>query len=374
MTYDDVRGCGAGGGGGGKNPDRTCDYCGDTEAVLYCRADTAKLCLGCDREVHSTNPLFAKHTRSLLCDACDSAPASIFCESERLALCQSCDWERHDVAHCRRPLEGFSGCPEITELMGFWGFDELGFKGSGCDEDEDKGGMVLWETPSFVSLDDLIANSEEADFKGLTCAGGDVPPLPKNRNATCGQHKKEILRQLRLLAKPEPGVYFGSGPIKSFSSPQYSSFEQTVPAKNEFEFLACDDGKGSTPFSHYEAFQWIHSEDEAAKQDYNCSDFLNFFHEDVPTTLDKQQNIDSLCSTESVQDDTNQDRTNSVPVVVRRPVQYEFSSQERESALTRYKEKRKTRRYDKHIRYESRKVRAESRIRIKGRFAKMDRM
>lgn len=29
-------------------------------------------------------------------------------------------------------------------------------------------------------------------------------------------------------------------------------------------------------------------------------------------------------------------------------------------------------RYDKHVRYESRKVRAESRTRIKGRFAKID--
>lgn len=29
-------------------------------------------------------------------------------------------------------------------------------------------------------------------------------------------------------------------------------------------------------------------------------------------------------------------------------------------------------RYDKHIRYESRKVRAESRVRVKGRFAKME--
>ncbi|KAL0435832.1 UNVERIFIED_CONTAM: Zinc finger protein CONSTANS-LIKE 13 [Sesamum radiatum] len=51
----------------------------------------------------------------------------------------------------------------------------------------------------------------------------------------------------------------------------------------------------------------------------------------------------------------------------------ELNTQERDSAISRYKEKRKTRRYDKHIRYESRKVRAESRTRIKGRFAKMDR-
>ncbi|KAG6748508.1 hypothetical protein POTOM_048434 [Populus tomentosa] len=51
---------------------------------------------------------------------------------------------------------------------------------------------------------------------------------------------------------------------------------------------------------------------------------------------------------------------------------HELSSQERDSAISRYKEKKQTRRYDKRIRYESRKVRADSRIRIKGRFAKLD--
>ncbi|KAI4326473.1 hypothetical protein MLD38_031786, partial [Melastoma candidum] len=217
MTYDDVQ-------GGGKRPDRTCYYCGDTEAVLYCRADTAKLCLGCDREVHSTNPLFAKHTRSLLCDACDSSPASIY------------------------PRVRASRVVPVLRLGApRW------FMGAGLDEDEDKGGMVLWEMPSFVSLDDLIANSENAGFKGLAHAGGDVPHLPKNRNGTCGQHKKEILHH----------------------SPPYSSFEQTVPAKNEFEFLACDDGNGSTPSAIMrQVFQWIHGEHEVAEQDYNCSYFL----------------------------------------------------------------------------------------------------
>lgn len=56
-----------------------------------------------------------------------------------------------------------------------------------------------------------------------------------NLNATCGQHKKEIRRQLRMLAKPEPHVYFGSGSIRSFDSlSQYSPFEQIFPAKMEF--------------------------------------------------------------------------------------------------------------------------------------------
>lgn len=45
-------------------------------------------------------------------------------------------------------------------------------------------------------------------------------------------------------------------------------------------------------------------------------------------------------------------------------------TQNRGNAMLRYKEKRKTRRYDKQIRYESRKARADSRKRVKGRFVK----
>lgn len=45
-------------------------------------------------------------------------------------------------------------------------------------------------------------------------------------------------------------------------------------------------------------------------------------------------------------------------------------AQNRDNAMLRYKEKKKTRRYEKHIRYESRKARADTRKRVKGRFVK----
>ena len=45
-------------------------------------------------------------------------------------------------------------------------------------------------------------------------------------------------------------------------------------------------------------------------------------------------------------------------------------SMEREAKIMRYKEKRKKRRYEKQVRYASRKAYAEMRPRIKGRFAK----
>uniref|UniRef100_J3MUT0 CCT domain-containing protein n=2 Tax=Oryza brachyantha TaxID=4533 RepID=J3MUT0_ORYBR len=48
----------------------------------------------------------------------------------------------------------------------------------------------------------------------------------------------------------------------------------------------------------------------------------------------------------------------------------ETLAQNRDSAMQRYREKKKNRRYEKHIRYESRKLRADTRKRVKGRFVK----
>lgn len=62
-----------------------------------------------------------------------------------------------------------------------------------------------------------------------------------------------------------------------------------------------------------------------------------------------------------------------VPTGAERPatkIDSEALAQNRDSAMQRYREKRKNRRYDKHIRYESRKLRADTRKRVKGRFVK----
>lgn len=164
--------------------DRLCDFCNESKALLYCRADSAKLCFSCDREVHSTNPLFKKHNRSLLCDSCSSSPSSIFCCTESAVLCQNCDWEVHQnlgSIHDRRPVEGFSGCPSVSELLGFLGLEDLGKKSLDLGGGNDEGllDLLVWETPSVVSLDDLIvSNGCDDDFApGFQAIG--VPPLPK---------------------------------------------------------------------------------------------------------------------------------------------------------------------------------------------------
>ncbi|KAM1058066.1 hypothetical protein ACFX1X_031628 [Malus domestica] len=377
----------------GATQKRVCDYCGTSMALLYCRADSAKLCFSCDREVHSANQLFTKHTRSLLCDACDKSPASIFCTTEGSVLCQNCDWESHNISssaaatavHDRRPLEGFSGCPCLSELLAFVGFENMdkkalllsdegggggggGFLGCGVDgfSDLEDGfsDFLVWDTPSVISLDDLIVSNPAYKFQAMG-----VPPLPKNRNAACGQHKEEIIHQLRLLVKSEPNLFREDVDVKSLKGFQsLASIQNTQPGS----FLT---GFGydtePTAFPAQEAHESQYNGCKAANHDSCPKTSMRSYLQDCCVAPDKHSYNDGTGSraNEGHGGQMNSEASAGFPKVV----PHEISCQNRETALSRYKEKKKTRRYEKQIRYESRKVRAESRTRIKGRFAKMDR-
>lgn len=357
-----------------ENHQPLCDFCGNNTALLYCRADSAKLCFTCDREVHSTNQLFTKHTRWLLCNLCDSSPASILCCTENFVYCQNCDWESHNKqlsVHERRPLEGFSGCPCVSELLSIFGFEDLGkkellYSGDDCVE----GGYgfsdwVIWDTPSVVSLDDLIDNNDSAphNFQAIG-----VPPLPKNRNAACGKHKEEILCQLRELSKLEPNSSDETVPITGFQS--------MVSAKNhQLAFKGSGFMQNSdqhvVPSSEENAFNWCGDTGEFAADQGFSSSIADCFIETKCLLPDRDSDV---CDASGV---ANEEQSHNPPTaetfqMVPKVVHRELNSQERETAVSRYKQKKKTRRYEKHIRYESRKARAETRTRIKGRFAKMD--
>lgn len=365
---------------------RLCDFCGESIALLYCRADSAKLCFNCDRQVHSTNQLFTKHTRSLLCDSCDSSPSSIFCSTHSSVLCQNCDWESHSLSlspvHDRRPIEGFNGCPSVTELLANFGFDELGKKNKkglfGCGEDD--AGFVgsenyrfsdylIWDTPSVVSLDDLISsNGSDHNFQAMG-----VPPLPKNRNTVCGQHKEEILCQLREMAILEPNFDDDKQDLESSSG-----FRSHLPEQNCQQldtYISFEHKAEPTFFPSLEArpLMWCSYTGEDADQGLPSTSLQNYFNTNCMVP-DKDSEIGHCFCHEN----NGHEAQSESPVITEaaqilpKVAPREFSIQDRNSAITRYKEKRKSRRYDKRIRYESRKVRAESRIRIKGRFAKMD--
>ncbi|XP_038713082.1 zinc finger protein CONSTANS-LIKE 12-like isoform X2 [Tripterygium wilfordii] len=100
-----------------------CEFCGVVRAVVYCKSDSARLCLHCDGCVHSANPLSNRHSRSLLCDKCNSQPAMVRCMDEELSLCQGCDWNGNGcstMGHRRQALTCYKGCPSLAEFSRIW--------------------------------------------------------------------------------------------------------------------------------------------------------------------------------------------------------------------------------------------------------------
>ncbi|KAK0573804.1 hypothetical protein LWI29_013848 [Acer saccharum] len=199
---------------GGTKESVPCDFCSERIAVLYCRADSAKLCLFCDQHVHSANLLSKKHVRSQICDNCCGEPVAVRCATDNLVLCQECDWDAHgscsvSPSHDRVPIDGFSGCPSALELSSFWGFDlednkpgqtavvfgggYWGRGGGGCQDVGQMEPSSWMYKPSMsgggggLSVQDLMVPNDPATFS--------------RQNPGCGKLKQVIYKQLVELLK-----------------------------------------------------------------------------------------------------------------------------------------------------------------------------
>jgi hypothetical protein len=260
--------------------------------------------------------------------------------------------------------------------MAIVGFEELGHKDSIFSEGENDGisDFFDWGSPGgggFVCFDDLIVGADS----GHNYQATEVPPLPKNRNVTCGRYKEEMLNQLRELAKLEPNLKYENvyaEPIHDF--PPLAN-EQNVQTGNMHSDCKNDADPILMPTNEETIPRWFSDSGEAAKEEFSLSTLFGACGDETSVVPDTQLDIHGgISHSVDVQEGESQHpiATRTVPCFSI-PARHELNSQERDSALSRYKEKKKTRRFDRHIRYESRKARAEGRTRIKGRFAKVDR-
>ncbi|KAI4342398.1 hypothetical protein MLD38_027034 [Melastoma candidum] len=117
-----------------------CDVCNKQESTVFCPADEAALCGGCDQRVHGANKLAGKHHRhplspqatppgSPLCDICQERRALFFCREDRAIFCRECDLHihsphQHTRSHSRFLLTGVVNSRD----------DEYGATGSSISE------------------------------------------------------------------------------------------------------------------------------------------------------------------------------------------------------------------------------------------------
>ncbi|KAG8099158.1 hypothetical protein GUJ93_ZPchr0013g35241 [Zizania palustris] len=362
-----------------------CDFCGGLTAVVYCRADSARLCLPCDRHVHGANTVSTRHARAPLCSSCRAAPAA-FRRAARF-LCSDCDFERHrgggdgdgdgagvrsEPLHDRATVEGYTGCPSIGELAAI-----LGAAGE-CEKAAGDGWWSSWEEPQVLSLDDVIVPTS-------SCHGLQpllTPSSPENGGSPDGELDGEVLQQLGVLAKSETAVasYLGAEPASDHQLPSWASLEYTFGHGDFCTEAGHDHEAANTAVPSFEHESWMSTdcnEPTAARK-------MEIAREQAPLRSSAEPWLSSFveiseicpgmsCSSNGVDNGSHDPATPTMltQALPKKGV-YDIAYPDRGMVISRYKEKRKNRRFGKQIRYESRKTRADGRSRIKGRFTKLN--
>ncbi|KAK1568580.1 hypothetical protein Q3G72_026209 [Acer saccharum] len=327
----------------------SCEFCNTKLAVLYCRADSAKLCLFCDQQVHSANALSQKHLRSPICDSCRAEPVSVCCSDEKLMLCQECNWELHSYssASCLykcNPVEGFSGCPSAIELASLFGVDL-----------------------KAENLMDMNSGSREK----LNLKEFMVPEQSCSVFISSEKCKQEVCEQLVEMGKSDLERLEVGNACKDELLEQQTPFAYVLMSPpyvdlRDYDCSVIEDGVGGIIWDSNPAHQ-------AAQNQWNqlLSSYVPTTEESDNVPVTGLSNSETWYNTRLVQVNHH-----SIPACNRNTngtkheADIKLLAQNRGNAMLRYKEKKKYRRYDKQIRYESRKARADTRKRVKGRFVK----
>ncbi|KAK1272682.1 Zinc finger protein CONSTANS-LIKE 9 [Acorus gramineus] len=391
-----------------------CDFCGEQKSMVYCRSDAACLCLSCDRNVHSANALSRRHSRTLLCDRCNSQPAIVRCIEESASLCQNCDWNGHNMSaseHKRQNINCYSGCPSATELSRIWSFvlDFASMDDSSCEQglglmsiDEDSVSNC-WDPPEKNSKVNVAGSSRLSDLEKVdrfnfligSSSMSSLNAMP-NRMADpkrCSTRMKDL------------EICDGDDIYEGFSMDDvdlnFDNYEELFGATQNYSEQLLDDAgidglfpmkNMSTSDANYQGDYTAEASSagqvkakQAACSSAMSGDSIKSNHgatAEPNLSFPARQSRPTLSlsfsglTAESSAGDHQECEMSSM-LLMSEPQWYPsgqesatFTPAGRNNAVMRYKEKKKARKFEKKIRYASRKARADVRRRVKGRFVK----
>ncbi|KAK4271872.1 hypothetical protein QN277_020500 [Acacia crassicarpa] len=326
---------------------RICDTCRSAPCTVYCRADMAYLCTGCDSRIHAANRVASRHERVWVCESCERAPAAFLCKADAASLCSACDADIHSAnplasRHHRVPILPFYGPPSSA---GSAPDGDDGFLAHGGDDAEEE---------EVVDEDD---EDEAASWLLLN-------PVKNNNHSSNNNNQSN-------------GFLFGSGEADDYldlmdcnscaENPLTDHYNQQqhydVPQKNY-----AGDSVVPVQQQQQQHFQ-LGLEFDSSKSGYsvfNGSVTQNVSISSIDVGIVPESTISDGSISHSRPPKGTIDLFSGPPIQI--PLQ--LSPMDREARVLRYREKKKTRKFEKTIRYASRKAYAETRPRIKGRFAK----
>ncbi|KAM7270816.1 hypothetical protein ACFE04_030030 [Oxalis oulophora] len=371
-----------------------CEFCGEQRAIVYCRSDSACLCLSCDRNVHSANALSKRHPRTLLCERCNSQPAFVRCAEEKISLCQDCDWTSHgkstpNSSHKRQPINSYCGCPSSSELSSIWSFlldsssagESIRGQENAWDPDENSVGQIL------SALDDVDGARSVDKSKALVGPSSKPEmPAPRSSDQPIGFENSPMPKLSRLGAK-------GSSICEDVLYDDFNMDEMNLDLENYEELFGVNLNNSEEVFKNGGMDSLFGIMRFATAQNVEGSSA-----KPVKPACSNAASVDSMMTSKTepilcftsrhqsnlsfsgINEDSSiadyQDCGVSPMFLMGEPpwcppcAENSTPSGIRSDAVLRYKEKKKNRRFGKRVRYESRKARADVRKREKGRFVK----
>ncbi|XP_054793703.1 zinc finger protein CONSTANS-LIKE 5-like [Prosopis cineraria] len=327
-------------------PPKPCDSCKSATAAVFCRADSAFLCMLCDNEIHSANKLALRHERVWMCEVCEQAPASVTCKADAAALCVTCDSDIHSAnplarRHERVPVEPFFDSADSVAKSSAAALNLLvptdnGIGSDGFLQEESESASWLISNPSFnpkimdvpdIKSGDMFFPEMEYPLLDFDYSNS----FDQNDNNRGGNNDGVVPVQARVMNHMEScfDIDFCRSKLSSINYPTQSFTRQSVSSSSVDVGVVPDGGNTVSEISF-----------PIGQNISNSSESSGIISAGNSTT--------QLGSS--------------------------ASGMNREARVLRYREKRKNRKFEKTIRYASRKAYAETRPRIKGRFAKRTEM
>nr|AEP02839.1 heading day 1 [Oryza rufipogon]AEP02845.1 heading day 1 [Oryza rufipogon]AEP02850.1 heading day 1 [Oryza rufipogon] len=373
-VFDQEVGVGGEGGGGGEGSGcpwaRPCDGCRAAPSVVYCRADAAYLCASCDARVHAANRVASRHERVRVCEACEQAPAALACRADAAALCLACDVQVHSAnplarRHQRVPVAPLPAITiPATSVLAEAVVATATVLG-GKDEEVDS-----WLILSKDSNNNNNNNNSNS-------SNNDNDNNDNSNSSNNGMYFGEVDEYFDLVGY---NSYYDNR-IENNQDQQYGMHEQQEQQQQQQEmqkeFAEKEGSECVVPSQITMLSEQQHSGYGVVGADQAASMTAG-----VSAYTDSISNSISFSSMEAgiVPDSTVIDMPNSRILTPAGAINLfsgpslqmslHFSSMDREARVLRYREKKKARKFEKTIRYETRKAYAEARPRIKGRFAK----
>ncbi|XP_047337709.1 zinc finger protein CONSTANS-LIKE 4-like [Impatiens glandulifera] len=302
---------------------KLCDSCKSATATLFCRADSAFLCIPCDTKVHAANKLASRHARVWMCEVCEQAPASVTCKADAAALCSTCDHDIHSANPLARRHERFPVVPFYESASTAPKYC-CGGSGGGNGEDRyldlESGEAEEAEAASWILQNPSSKVIDCNETKGNDYLFTDVDPyLDLDLDLMSDQKHHHHHHQNDCVV---PAVVHQGN---------------NLPTPSVVDGVPC--------------FEVDYSRSKPYLYNFNT------------------QTISPSLSSSSVEVGVVPDHNMADVSTASLPSQ-PLTGLDREARVMRYREKRKNRKFEKTIRYASRKAYAETRPRIKGRFAK----